>query len=158
MASWSVSRIFRRVSVHDFRDAVVTLKKKLEKQSSADLFVEVGLYRKRRTELSSAGIDRDTGSSVTRLNPVEAFQFVADPKDITPEMWREADYIEAVLHPVGGGSITARIEAKGLNSRQITFSAGPDDPGEQARTDTLENYRFWRKGDGVDSNRMIYGI
>jgi hypothetical protein len=158
MASWSVSRIFRNVYANDFSEAVLSLKEKLEQIGSQNLFVEVGLYRSRRGELSSIGVDRDTRSMVTRLNPVEAFRFVADPKEITPEMWKQADYVEAVLHPVDGGNVTARIEAKGLNTRQMTFAVGPDNPGEQAQSEILRSYRYWFKDDGVNSNRLAYGI
>lgn len=158
MASWSVSRIFRSVSAKDFSDAVSILKEKLEDVTLSKFFVEVGLYRCPKGELVSTGVDHDTRSMVRRLNPVEAFRFVADPKEITHEMWEDADYIEAVLHPVEGGNITARIEVKGLNSRQMTFAVGPDYPGEETRSEMLQDYRYWRKGDGVNSNRLIYGI
>ncbi len=158
MASWSISRIFRNISANDFSEAVSSLKEKLENSTLSKFFVEVGLYHCPKGKLTSTGVDRDTRSMVRRLGPVEAFNFVADPKEITPEMWRDADYIEAVLHPVDGGDITARIEVKGLNPRQMTFAVGPDYPGEETRSEMLENYRYWRKGDGVDSNRVIYGI
>jgi hypothetical protein len=158
MASWSVSRLLGKISMQDFNQAVTGLRDSLQNHGSGSLFVEIGLYRRKKPELESTGVDFDSGSMVRRLGPVEEFRFVSDPREITPALWREADYVQAVIHPVGKSDVSARVEAKGLQPRQMTFAVGPDEPGEIVKKESTDAFRHWLRDDGVNSNRIVYGI
>jgi hypothetical protein len=158
MASWSISKLFSKVSLDEFREAVTALQDSVGGHIGASLYLEIGLYRRSRTGLSHTGVDRDSGMPVTRLSSMREFRFVSDPGDITPDLWARADYVEAVLRPIDGPDVSARVEAKGLRSRQLTFSVGPDSPGEAVKGENLRQFSGWRKDDGVNSNRLTYGL
>lgn len=158
MASWSISKLFSKVSLDEFREAVTALQESVDRHTNAPLYLEIGLYRRTKPGLSQTGVDRDSGMPVTRLSPVREFKFVSDPRDITPDLWAQADYVEAVLRPIDGRDVTARIEAKGLRSRQLTFSVSPDSPGEQVKGENLRQFNRCFKDDGVNSNRVTYGL
>jgi hypothetical protein len=158
MASWSISKLFSKVSLDEFREAVTALQDSVDRNTNALLYLEIGLYRRNRAGLSHTGVDRDSGMPVTRLSPVHEFRFVSNPRDITPDLWEQADYVEAVLRPIDGPEVSARIEAKGLRSRQLTFSVSPDNPGEAVKGENLRQFKRWFKDDGVNSNRVIYGL
>ncbi len=158
MASWSISKLFRKVSLDDFREAVTSLQDSVDRNTKALMYLEIGLYQRDKAGLSQTGVDRDSGMPVTRLSPVHEFRFASDPADITADLWEQADYVEAVLRPIEGQDVSARVEAKGLRPRQLTFSVGPDNPGEVVKDENLRQFNTWLRDDGVNSNRVTFGL
>jgi hypothetical protein len=159
MNRWSVSKIFKQVSLEDFSTAVKALRQSMEESCATPMTVDIKLYRGIPHFVTTI-VDEGTSEWLRQDNLKKVFKNAAAPDEITQAMWDLATYAEATIRPADKTKAPpytfGHLEPKGLMPKQIGFYVQPEKVGEPAKRQSLQStHKNWRKGDGMTHNASV---
>ena len=155
MNRWHLRKFFNEVSLAEFKSAIDAMKTGMEKSCGA-IDVKVTAYDALKESITSW--DDFIQACLDERNEEKVIATV-NADELNDTLWKRAVYIEATLSPVDPAlapdSAFGNIEAKGLLSRVMNFYVQSDDHGDSIQKDTNTPFKYWIKGDGMQSNHIV---
>lgn len=148
-----LSNLFMPVSYGQFVRLTFQFKQAVQESTGVPFDLEIKLMSRTKEYISI--IDDSWQESLDEQNKAATIATVTSLSDLTPELWKQARYVEVSMRPQEGvkdgpPSAWAHMEAKGALSRAVTFYAQPD--CEDVAIKMTRQNRMMCESDGFDGN------
>lgn len=152
MTRWSLSNIFRAVTHTQFIDYSTHFKQAAEHAFNTECRLDIRALQ--GPKLYTTFMDKHIQDELDERNAENTILATEDLADITPDLWKQAGYIEVTVRPVDEKKAPdfafGHAEFKGCHPRQATFYIQPD--GEEAKQFMTSQNRGKITGNGFESN------
>lgn len=150
MVGWSVRRAFFKASNQDIKTAALEMKTALENVSGKKFKLSVVFYGAVVKQPPAVDTHKPLPPWLGEHKTAHVIHHGDSIDDIASKLWRKADYIRidyTTDTPDNTGKpVTASLEARGWDHREIKFRVSPDNTGfDVMRRFSYGHFLFWAK-------------
>jgi hypothetical protein len=149
---WSFGNYIWPISHKQFIELVAQFKKAAEESFGTECSLEISALRD--PKIYTTFCDSEIEQSLKLINDAQTVVATKNLADVTPELWKQAGYVEVEVRPLdekkAPASAFGHVEFKGRLPLQANFYIQPD--GENAKRAMLARNPSMSVGDGFESN------